>query len=113
MMKYNVVYKKLAKPTKKTKKYDVKMLKNNNINAAYSSYTNEKLKLYLPLPDDTTEDKWNKIRDAIHNTASYTLKRNTLEPKKPWIKENIIKYIVEKRKDKNAKDHYGIHRYKE
>lgn len=55
------------------------MLKDNNINAAYSSYVIEKLKLNLPLPNDTTDDQCNK-KYAIYDAASNNLKRNTLEP---------------------------------
>ncbi|VVC25399.1 Endonuclease/exonuclease/phosphatase [Cinara cedri] len=72
----------------------------------------QKIKI-KPLPSDTTEDKWNKIKDAIHDAASNTLKRNSPEPRKPWINDNIIRDIEERRKYKNDKDNHGIRRYKE
>ncbi|KAL4141626.1 hypothetical protein QTP88_004234 [Uroleucon formosanum] len=113
MMKCNVVYKKLTRRNQTTRKYDLRMLKDNTINTVYTSYTNEKLKLNPLLPSDTTEGKWNKMKDAIHNAASNTLKRNSPEPRKAWINDNIIRDIEERRKYKNAKDNHGIRRYKE
>ncbi|VVC29974.1 Endonuclease/exonuclease/phosphatase,Reverse transcriptase domain [Cinara cedri] len=65
------------------------------------------------IPSDSTVDKWKKIKDAIHNAASNTLKRNSPEPRKPWINNNIIRDIEERRKYKNAMDNHGIRRYKE
>lgn len=113
MMKCNIVYKKLTRGIQTTRKYDLRMLKDNTINTVYTTYTNEKLKLNPLLPSDTTEDKWNKIKDAIHNAAGNTLKRNSPEHRKPWINDNIIRDIEERRKYKNAKDNHGIRRYKE
>jgi len=41
------------------------------------------------------------------------LKRNSSEPRKPWINDNIKRYIEERRKYKNANDNHGLRRYKE
>lgn len=87
------------------------MLKDNNIIIAYTSYTNEKLKLNPPLPSDTTEDKWNKIKNVIHKAASNILKRNLPKPREPWINNDIIRDIEERRKYINAKDNHGIQKY--
>jgi hypothetical protein len=50
------VYKKLTRITPKTSKYDLRILKDNIINIAYSSYIDEKLILNPPFPSDTNED---------------------------------------------------------
>lgn len=49
------------KPTQKTRKYDLKMVKDGNIKEVYTSYAKEQLKLKSPLSSDTIEVKWNKI----------------------------------------------------
>lgn len=77
MMKYYVVYKKLTRITQKSKKYFLILLKDNNINIAYIYYIIEKLKLNPPFPNDTTEDKWNKIKDVINEAANNMLKKNS------------------------------------
>jgi hypothetical protein len=52
------------------------MLKNNNnINIAYTFYINEDLILNPPFPSETNEDKWNKIKNVIHEAISNTLNR--------------------------------------
>jgi hypothetical protein len=76
MIKCNVGYKKLTRITQKIRKYDFRMLKENNINITYTSYINRKLILYPLFPSDTNEDKWNKIKNMIHEAARNTLKRN-------------------------------------
>lgn len=41
------------------------------------------------------------------------LKRNSPEPRKSWINNNIIRDIEERRKFKNPKDNHGIWKYKD
>lgn len=91
----------------------MRKLKDNNINTPYASHTNANLKLNLPLSIDTTEEKWNKVKYAIHDAVSNTLKRNTPESRKPWINDNIIRGIEKRSKYKNAKDNHEIRRYNE
>lgn len=50
--------------------------------------------------------------NAIHDTTRNTLKKNSPEPKKPWINDNIIRDIEKRRKYKNAEYTHGIRRYK-
>jgi hypothetical protein len=87
------VYKQLTRITQKTRKYDLRMLKDNNINTVYTFYINGKLIINLPFPNDTIEDKWYKIKNVIHEAASNTLKKNLPEPKKQWINGIIIRHI--------------------
>ncbi|KAL4107862.1 hypothetical protein QTP88_018144 [Uroleucon formosanum] len=93
MMKSNVTYKKLKKPTQKERRYDVNRLRDHNIALAYESCIT--------------------IKETIHNAVNKTLIRNTLDSKKPWINEQILRDIEERRKYKNSKDNQGIRKYKE
>lgn len=49
------------------------MLKNNNIK--YAFYIDGKLKLYPPLPSNTTKDEKNEVKHTMHDAASNMLKR--------------------------------------
>ncbi|KAL4149828.1 hypothetical protein QTP88_003684 [Uroleucon formosanum] len=111
MMKSNVTYKKLNKPTQKERRYDVNMLKDRNTALAYESCISKTFK--APSQNDSLNIRWEAIKETIHNAANKTLIRNTLDPKKPWINEQILRDIEERRKYKNSKDNQGIRKYKE
>jgi hypothetical protein len=65
-------------------------------------YTNINFKLNPLLSSDTTEDKLNKIKDVIYNTASKTLERDSSELRKPLKNINFFRDIEKKRKYKNS-----------
>ncbi|KAL4083943.1 hypothetical protein QTP88_029259 [Uroleucon formosanum] len=111
MMKSNVTYKKLNKPTQKERRYDVNMLKDRNTALAYESCISKTFK--APSQNDSLNIRWEAIKETIHNAANKTLIRNTLDPKKPWINEQILRDTEERRKYKNSKDNQGIRKYKE
>lgn len=63
----------------------------------FSSYILYQRKIKIKITF-TTEVKWNIMKNAIHDAANNTLKKNTPESKKPWINNNIIRGIEKIRK---------------
>ncbi|XP_026681174.1 craniofacial development protein 2-like [Diaphorina citri] len=56
--------------------------------------------------------KWVLLKEAIINAANNTIEKNKETPRKPWITEEVIALIEERRRYKNCQDIEGRIKYK-
>uniref|UniRef100_A0A8D8YQU9 Craniofacial development protein 2 n=1 Tax=Cacopsylla melanoneura TaxID=428564 RepID=A0A8D8YQU9_9HEMI len=98
MMKCNLKFKKLEKKKSNLKKWNVTSLKNQQIQERYKRETDQELE-----DKNDIEAKWKDIKQTLEKKAEEIVgyKRNDI--KKPWITEEIVNLIEERRQAK--KDH--------
>ncbi|KAI5718650.1 hypothetical protein M8J77_024598 [Diaphorina citri] len=109
MMHAELKYKKLEK--KKVKKYDFSKLKNERVKEEYERRTNSMAERNIT-EDMTIENEWNNIKEGILKTADNLLKSEPNTKRKPWISEEVINLINERRNFKNRNDDESKQRYR-
>lgn len=111
----------VEKPKQTRIKFDTKKLTNDQIRADFTLTLRNRFLALQEAADDESNvnDDWNKIKTAINNTSSEILGHQKIEAK-PWISDESITLIEERRKIKekilNASDIEKIllnHEYKE
>lgn len=109
MMQCELKYKKLTK--KKTKPIEISKLKDPIVKRDFESKTNNALERY-DFENKTIEEQWTELKKTIINTAQDVLKKDQVEPRKPWISEEVIELINERRKYKTRDDEEGKRTYR-
>lgn len=64
------------------------------------------------VPNNTVEEKWKNIMLILKSKAEEVLGTQEKEARKPWITEEIIKLISERRKYKNQNNTVSQQSYK-
>lgn len=116
MMKCDLKFKKIKKPIKKYHKWNLDKLKIPEIAEKYQNKSDEKISCQMNLElarnDISTENRWEKIKEAITLTADKFLERKKHDPKQKWITQEIINDIQKRRALKNKNDPDSIRKYR-
>ena len=116
MMKCDLKFKKIKKPIKKYHKWNLEKLKIPEIAEKYQNKSDEKISCQMNLEltrnDISTENRWEKIKEAIILTADKFLERKKHDPKQKWITQEIINDIQKRRALKNKNDPDSIRKYR-
>lgn len=103
-------YKKLRK--KKIKRFDVSKLKTDTAKEEYKRGTFEEIEKQNQETDRSIENSWVKLKEGILKTAENIWKSDSEPKRKPWISEEVIDLIKERRKYKNSNKGEDKIRYK-
>ncbi|KAL1446687.1 hypothetical protein WDU94_006588 [Cyamophila willieti] len=93
---------------KNTKKWDMKLLKEDARKKNYERKT-EECEINM---SDNVHNNWTEIKNTIKKAADETVKREKPNPRKEWITEEILVMIEERRKFKNDRTEDGQTKYK-
>lgn len=109
LMKIEVVLKKIKKWTNKKMRFDLEYPDQ------FRKCIEEDLKCaeLKHLRTDNVELKWNILKDIILQSAEKNIPKKRAEKKKPWITNEILELIDERRKWKNVQTDDGKRKYRQ
>uniref|UniRef100_A0A8D8XEA4 Craniofacial development protein 2 n=1 Tax=Cacopsylla melanoneura TaxID=428564 RepID=A0A8D8XEA4_9HEMI len=111
IMHCELKYKKLTK--RKPKPIDMSMLKDPIKRREYTRKTDSIAETSNENLSNTIEDQWTEMKKGILDAAETVLKKdNTIERRKPWISEEVLELIHERRKYKTISDEEGQRTYR-
>uniref|UniRef100_A0A8D8YRG1 Craniofacial development protein 2 n=1 Tax=Cacopsylla melanoneura TaxID=428564 RepID=A0A8D8YRG1_9HEMI len=112
-MKIRLQSKKKVRKFNNTVKFDLNKLKYTECKIRFQNAVRTSIN---GINDDevpnTSNEKWNLLKDAIKNAAINTIGTTTNIPRKPWINQEVIDLIEERRKHKKRRNLEEKIRYK-
>uniref|UniRef100_A0A8D9A6I6 Craniofacial development protein 2 n=1 Tax=Cacopsylla melanoneura TaxID=428564 RepID=A0A8D9A6I6_9HEMI len=99
--------KKLKK--KKSARWDIRLLKDNENKVEYETRTND----CEYIADGDIQSNWEIVKKTIKTAADSVLKKQRPQPRKEWITEEILNLIEKRRELKNATTEEGKRTYRE
>ncbi|CAI6343800.1 unnamed protein product [Macrosiphum euphorbiae] len=110
IMESELKYKNIKKKNN-IKRWNLQKLKNDEIKVTYNKKCSDTLMTVTP-DNNTVEEKWKNIKQILKNKAEEVLGSREKEARKPWITEEIIELINERRKYKNQNNIDSQQNYK-
>jgi hypothetical protein len=107
LMKCNLKFKSMVK--RKPQGRDVRKLRETEVRVAYEQKIDE---MIPDKQEECTDSAWNHIKTTIVDAAEKVVGRRKEKIKKPWITDDIVKLIEERKQYKNSKEEEGRKRYK-
>ena len=109
-MKIHSIRYKRVKGTKKKVRWNLQELENENICKKYTNAVEEKLSESIK---GDAEVRWLRIKSAIKESAKEHIQQNKANtPKKPWVTEEMIMKMDERKKWKNVNSEEGRRIYR-
>ena len=105
LMKIKLFLKKIRKWTQKKNRFDLEYLDQ------FRKCIEEDLELHLR--GDNVEMEWNNLKDIILKSAEKNIPKKRANQKKPWITNEILELIDERRKWKNVQTVEGKRKYRQ
>ena len=108
VMKCELKFKKLEKSNTKPR-LDLKKLKEERIQEQYARKTEEVIKEI----DEDINEEWGAIKLSLENASKVVIGKEERKVKKPWITEEILELMEERRKRKNSRNEEDQTKYKQ
>ena len=98
---------------KRRKKWDLEKLKSKTICAKFQNEIEEKAELWVDNRKNV-EQHWGTLKEAVIKSAINNIgyRKNRI-PKRPWVTDQMISKMDERRGWKNVKSDYGKRKYKQ
>ena len=109
VMKCRLKLKKL-KRGKRTKRWDLEKLKEKEVRESFEECVTQGLS--EKGERNTVEEEWTLIKEDIVKAADEKIGRKTRSANNPWVTQEILDLIDERRKYKNAHDEEGKRQYR-
>ena len=109
VMKCRLKLKKLRK-SHKIERWNLQNLKKNEVKKDYANYIESKLK--NKNERFSVEEEWKSLKKDILESADKNIGKCKIVGRKPWITENILRLMDERRNNKNRKDEKSQSEYR-
>jgi maltooligosyltrehalose synthase len=111
IMESELKYKNIKKKNN-FKKWNLQKLKNDETKMEYDRKCRDSFLMTVTPGNNTIEEKWKNIKQLLKYRAEEILETREKEARKPWIIEEIIELMNEKRKYKNQNNIENQQNYK-
>ncbi|XP_049765311.1 uncharacterized protein LOC126094789 isoform X1 [Schistocerca cancellata] len=110
VMRSRLKFKTLVRKNQYAKKWDTEVLRNDEIRLKFSNAIDTAIR--NSAVGSTVEEKWTWLKKAITEVGKENISTKKVAAKKPWVTEEILQLIDERRKYKHVPGKSGIQKYK-